>query len=90
LTRVYVVIGAVVMVLAAIWIWSPANLDQVNPVDTPEIIAERTATATVVAEGRLYCFDPKATPKFTVQLGACLPGAREISYLEYQAGTKEK
>ena len=90
MTRAYVVVGGAVLVIAGFWVWSPANLEQTTPVDTPEVIAERAATAAIVAEGRLYCLDPKAKPRFTIQLGACLPGAREISYVEYQAGIKEK
>ena len=87
--RAYVIASAVVLVLAAIWIWSPANLEQSSSKNLPGVIAERAATAVIVAEGRLYCHDPNADPMFSVQLGACLPGAREIGYLEYQAGTKE-
>ena len=35
---------------------------------------------------RIYCHDPEAKPSYTVQLGGCLPGAREITDAEYRSG----
>ena len=85
--RIYVIIGLIVVAVAGTWIWSPANIGNQNaPEESSKIIAERAATATIVAEERMFCHDPETTPAFTVQLGSCLPGAREITYSEYQAG----
>ena len=52
LPTIYIILGTVVAVLAGIWIWSPANLQQVPEENAPEIAAERAATEALVAEGR--------------------------------------
>ena len=47
--------------------------------------AGHAATATVVAAGKRYGYRATATPQYSEQLGACLPGSTEISQEEYDA-----
>ena len=87
MARLYVVVSVVVLALAGAWIWSPANITTSG--DSAQSVAEQAATDSIVAEGRLFCHDPRATPSYTVQLGACLPGGREVTYTEYNAGREK-
>ncbi len=50
--------------------------------------ADRAATDHIttdaVADGMIYCHHPTLASAYTVQLGACLPGAREITKATFE------
>ena len=83
--RGYAVAAIAVAVLVAVWIRQPDE----NP-NERRAVSDHAATEVIVAEERIYCHDPEAKPSYTVQLGGCLPGAREITDAEYRAGIAAK
>ena len=87
MARVYGLLSLVILILGGVWIWSPANIEA--PGESPQSVADRAATDAIVAEERLFCHDPRVTPSYTVQLGACLPGGREVTYIEYSDAKKK-
>ena len=52
--------------------------------------AEHAATTTVVETGKVYCYQPDVTPKYTVQLGACLPGSAGVTREVYEARAEDE
>ena len=79
--RGYAAAAIAAALLLAVWMRQPDE----NP-DERRAVSDHAATEVIVAEERVYCHDPEATPSYTVQLGGCLPGAREITDAEYRAG----
>lgn len=86
MNRTYVVVGIAVVILATVWIWSSANIRDEGGLT----VEEEAATEAIVSSERIFCHDPNASPRYTIQLGACLLGAREITQEAYQAGTNDE
>ena len=79
--RGYAAAAIAVALLVAVWIRQPDE----DPAER-RAVSDHAATEAIVADERIYCHNPEASPSYTVQLGGCLPGAREITDAEYRAG----
>ncbi|MCE2481843.1 MAG: hypothetical protein J4F33_02965 [Alphaproteobacteria bacterium] len=79
--RGYAIAAIAVVLLVAVWIRQPDE----NP-NERRAVSDHAATEVIVAEERIYCHDSEARPSYTVQLGGCLPGAREITDAQYREG----
>ncbi len=86
MNRTYVVVGIAVVILATVWIWSSTNIRDEGGLT----VEEESATEAIVSSEQIFCHDPNASPRYTIQLGACLLGAREITQEAYKAGTNYK